>query len=84
MANLSQSALKNHRPKSNGYRKGSGPGLRFEESDQGADGLPRFARKQAQKGPEVGQDFPHVVPGAEEDDVRHDSNHALDEIPSED
>lgn len=58
-------------------------GQGFEEGDQRADGLPRLARKQAQKGPEVGQDFPDIVPSAAEDDVLHVSEHALEEVPPE-
>jgi hypothetical protein len=42
-----------------------------------------LAHKQAQKGPEVGQDLPHVVPCAAEDYVLRVSDHSLEEVSSE-
>jgi len=49
----------------------------FDEVDEGLDGLPWLAHKKAQKGPEGGQDLPHVVPNAEEDGVPRVSNHVV-------
>ena len=57
--------------------------LGFEQGDEGQDGLPGLAHKKAQKGPEVGQDLPHVVASAAEDDVLGVSDDSLEEVPPE-